>query len=422
MDTQEVIEQLDPTHVLADPTENAARYAAANDVNLQEMKDSILAQGGIMQPVEVVALTEKVKGGFTHRLIYGFRRHAAILALNKEQNAGLMLPAIVRDLDPASIMARQIAENNDRKNLTPMDKASAIKRLLNAGTSRAEVRRIFASMGGKKGTELVPMSNAAVNMYVNFLDLPKPIQQKIHDGLINVSAAYTLCRVSPEKRADVLEKAEGERLKLLKAEIADEEKFLAAEQRVEEAKKEAADAATDVEKAKAEVEAAEALAKEKVAAYVKIGNEIKASETSATKEDVERLKAAEADKKGADKTLKEAKARFEKATKDASETSEKAKAKAEQLEAARKLKAKAKKPSTKGTALTEKDIKKADPTTGAINLNVAEFRQALKDMQKDGVPAKVGQIAAIFQRVINGELTPKMAVEDLVKLLGGAKK
>lgn len=424
MQTETVL-HLDPAKVLANPEDNAARFSAQSDTSRQEMMDSILSNGGVLQPVAVTALPAGVKGGFTHKLIYGFRRHGAVLELNKSQKAGLTLPVIVREVEDADVIKQQIAENNDRQNMSPMDKAIAIQHMLNTGVTKPEIRRVFAVQGGKKGTEIVPMSNASLNIHLNFLKLPKTIQQKIHNGTVGVSAAYLLGKVAPDQREAVLAKAEAEREKALETEEKDEEKFLAAEKKLEEAEQHKKDAATLVETAEADLKAAEALEVEKKKAYAKVGNEIKTSETPATPKDVERLKAAEADKKGAEKTLKDAKAKLEKARKDALSAEEKAKEKAAQVEAARTLKknaTKGKAGKTKGKAVTRDDVKKANPASGTVAISMSDLRQSLKDLQKDGVPARVSQVGALFMRLLNGELTPKLLITDLDALIKSAAK
>lgn len=418
----ETVTQLDPAKVLANPEDNAARFGAQSDVSRQEMMDSILAQGGVLQPVEVVTLPGATKGGFTHRLIYGYRRHGAVLQLNKEQNAGLTLPAIVRDVDAGDIVKRQIAENNDRENMSPMDKAVAIKKLLDQNVAKPEIRRIFSQKSGKKGDQITPMSNASLNIYLNFLQLPKTIQEKIHYGTVGVSAAYLLGKVAPEQRAAVLEKAEADRLKMAADEAKDEERYLNAEKKVTDALAKEQEAKAVVETTAADVAVAEARVNETKAAYIAVGNEIKAMATSAGPAEVEKIKAAEADKKAAEKLLKEATAKAEKAAKEATEAAKKAKERAEQLEAARKLKGKAKAGKSKGAAVTRDDIKKADPTQGNVPITLSEFRSSLKDLQKDGVPARVSQVGALFTQLLNGILTPKLLIADLDKLLRAAVK
>jgi ParB/RepB/Spo0J family partition protein len=412
MSEQESLVHLDPAKVLADDN---TRFNL-NPVAIGQLKDSILEHGGVMEPVEVEALSPPTNG-FTHRLTMGFMRHAAVTALNMEQNAGLTLPAIVRQVDATDRLKRQIAENNDRASLSPMDKSVSIKRLIDAGVDKKEVRRIFSAAGGRKGNTVQPMSNAMLNIHLRMLDLPKTIQEKIHDGRVGVAAAYTLGKVAPDKRADVLERAEKDRLAQIMVEERDEAKYLEAESEAAESQDKVKLAEAEAAKAKADIAAAEALVKEKTAAYGKVKNTILTSDTPAGKAEVETLKASEADKKGAEKTLKDAKNKLAKAlgtVKTAAETAEEAKAK---LEAARKAVKPTKK---KDKAIGEADIKKAAKATetkgtGHVPITMGDLRQDIKDMMKDGVPARVSQIAKVLMEHLNGAT---FGVKDLISQLG----
>jgi ParB-like chromosome segregation protein Spo0J len=413
MSEQESLVHLDPAKVLADDN---TRFNLS-PVAVSTLKDSILEHGGVMEPVEVEALNPP-SNGFTHRLTMGFMRHAAVAALNAEQNAGLLLPAIVRNVDPTDRLKRQIAENNDRASLSPMDKSVSIKRLIDAGVDKKEVRRIFSSAGGRKGNTVQPMSNAMLNIHLRMLELPKTIQDKIHDGRVGVAAAYTLGKVPPDRRADVLERAEKDRLSQIMEEERDEKKYLEAEAKVSETADKVKAAETEVQTAKAEVTQAEANIKEKTAAFAKVKNAIAVMDTPVQKSDVEQLKAAEADKKAAEKLAKEAKNKLAKAlgtVKTAAELAEESKAK---LEAARKAVKSTKK---KDKAIGEGDIKAAAKkegakTTGAAPpLSMSEFRQDIKDMLKDGVPARVSQIAKVLADHLDGK---GFGVKDLISQLG----
>lgn len=408
----EQIVQLDPTKVLADPAQNAARFAP-RDISRQEMMDSILDQGGVLQPVEVEAYSE-VKG-FTHRLIYGFRRHAAVLELNKSQGAGLSLPAIVRVIDAGDVVKRQIAENNDRENMSPMDKAVAIKALLDQGVEKPEIRRIFSTVSGKKGDQIQPLSNASLNIYLNFLSLPKTIQDKIHSGTVGVSAAYMLGKVSPDKRADVLARAEKDRAADVEMEAKDEEKYLAAEKKVTEAQQVQKVALGVVEEAKGDIEKAAAQVKERTKAWDDDKKRILTMDTPCQPADTEGLKAKEADKKAAEKLLKDAKNKLAKALENSKSAEEKAQARQEQLEAARSLKKK-KAGKSKGEAMTRDDVKKAATKEGVkgvglVPLNLGDIRQGLKDVSKAGGVA--GKVGALVLRWVEGNGTPKLLIEDL---------
>jgi hypothetical protein len=73
-----------------------------------------------------------------------------------------------------------------------MDKAFAMKRMRDAGIPMIDIRTAFATVGGRKGQKIQEASNAHVNMIMSFLDFPKAIQNKIHDGIIPIWAAHQL--------------------------------------------------------------------------------------------------------------------------------------------------------------------------------------------------------------------------------------
>lgn len=408
--------QLDPTKVLADDN---TRYSL-KPTRIQSLMDSILEQGGVIEPVEVEPLNPVVQG-CTHRLTMGFYRHAALLKLNREQNAGLLLPAIVRPINEGvERVKRQLAENMERENQSPMDKAVAIKRLLDQGVGKPEIRRIFSSAGGRKGNTVQPMSNAMLNILVRLLDLPKGIQEKIHDGRVGVEAAYLLGKVAPEKRAAVLEKAEAARLAQIEQEEKDEQRYLDTEKKAAEAEQKAAAAQTEAEKAKADVVAAEALLKEKRDVLKTVKNGILAMDEPAGPKEVEASKAAEQDVKSAEKMVKDAKNRVAKALGTATTATELAAAKKAELEATRK----AVKGAKKVKAVGKEDVKKAAAAEGvsvqgAVALSASDMRSTLKDFiaGKEGADDRVAMITRPFKDLFDGKDTPKETIRTLTAIL-----
>lgn len=415
--SEDQIVQLDPAKVLADDN---SRFSL-RPLSVQSLMDSILEMGGVMEPVEVSPMS-KNKEGFTHRLTFGFNRHAAVSRLNTEQNAGLTLPAIVRESEEGSArIKRQVAENNARETLSPMDKASSIKRLIDTGVEKPEIRRIFASAGGRKGNTVAPMSNAMLNIHLNLLQLPKSIQEDIHSGLVGVEAAYHLGNVPADKRSAVLDRAKADRLKQIEAEEKDEQKFLAAESKVTDALSKVEQIEKTIEEAKVEVDDAQKLAVEKIAAMKAVKVEIAGRDTPAGKEEVEAIKAAEADVKAAQKLKKDASAKLAKAIEEKhklTETAEEVKAK---LEASRNLKKKGKATKAIGKGEIKKAAEAEGTKAGYVPLTISEIRQAVKDLMKDGTPAKVAQIGMALKNCLDGKTTPKMLVEDLAVITGEGK-
>lgn len=422
------IVQLDPTKVLA--TDNS-RWSKPKDTDVQRLMDSILEHGGVMEPVEVAELgaeERKANKGFTHRLTFGFNRLAAVLKLNAEQGAELTLPCIVRELESETErVKRQVAENNDRATLSPMDKAVAIKRLLDTGLIKADVRRIFSAAGGRKGSTVQPMSSAMLNIHLNLLDLPKAIQEDIHTGVIGVEGAYILGKVPPDKREAVIARAKKDRLAQIEQEEKDEKKYLADEQKVVDTEAKAVAAVTELETARGEVTAAEQLVKDRINEMKEVKVAIAQKEEPAGPAEVEASKAAEANVKAAQKVLKEAKANVVKLASvktTAEEAVNAVKAKLEASRAAMK-KGKGKTKGSIGKVAVSKAAQAVGTKAGAVALGVGDIRKDIKDIAQGKLDAddRLAQVAGWFLAWMNGGPTTKEMVAGVTALLDsmGAK-
>lgn len=421
--SSEQITQLDPAKVLAD--DNSRFSLKPNENDVQRLMDSILEHGGVMEPVEVTELAKADrKNGFTHRLTFGFNRHAAVSRLNVEQGAAMTLPCIVRDSETAQErVKRQVAENNDRATLSPMDKSVAIKRLLDTGLSKADVRRIFSASGGRKGAKVQPMSSAMLNILINLSDLPKSIQQDIHDGLIGVEGAYQLGKVPPDKRQAVIDRAKKDRLAVIEQEEKDEARFIAAEARVVEVEAKIKTVEVEVETAKTEVGSAEQLVKDRIEEMKSVKVAIANMEIPSGPAEVEAIKAAEANVKAAQKVLKDAKNKVVKVATERTKAQEAVESVRAKLEASRAAVKKGKKGIGK-TAVT-KAAKEEGTKAGYVPINIGDIRQFIKDLTagKLGADDRIARIAGRFKSCFDGVDTEKETVAALNKLLDamGAK-
>jgi ParB/RepB/Spo0J family partition protein len=404
--------QLKPEEVLAEGAHNV-RFGP---LNIEDMKTSIENEGGVQQPI-IVAPLDPAVNGFKYRLTTGFRRHQAVSELNKEKGVGLTIPAIVRpvenDLDR---LTQQLVENVERKSMSPMDTAVALKKLMDAGLTRIQIREKFPRAIGKGKVE--PASNAWLNMTLSFLDLPKPIQQDIHTGVVGVKAAYELTKVTPEKRAAVIERAKADAEKDRAKEEADEQKYLATESKLAEVTKAAEDTAVKMDEARAEVE----LAEKAWDIAVKDASALHEKAMKAKKDDKkkaeEAYKAKETEAKAAEKTL-EAK---RKELKKLKEAQTKANTKAEEfkakLEAARAEGAKGK----KKAAVTQEGVRKAAQAEGAptghVQLNAAQMREVIKDLSLPGSYPKVAMIGGYIKECFDGVTTPGQMLKKLASVTG----
>lgn len=421
----ETVVQLDPAKVLAQG--NHARFGLLSH-RVDAMAQSIVDRGGIITPVEVVKLGKPVNG-HTHQLRVGFYRHAAALKLNTEQGAGLTLPAVERDaLDDKETMLRQVSENQDRENLSPMDRAVAMKGLLDGGVDKGEVRKLFAVPGGRKGTVMQPASNSYVNIHLSLLGLSKAIQAKIHDGRIPISAAMKLVDMPADQRDAILEKAEADRQKaldrderadkVLAREAAGGSRELAKVERRDAAKVKLDEAAAAMQAATEGYDAAKAGVKE----AQKVGPEEERL-GRAFSEWTDKEKKAFAEKLGGAKVaLREAEKALGKAKRTHSSAEQAHKKLAAPAEAAApKATAKGK---TKGT-VSAKGIAKAAKEAGVagakhVPLSAADARDAAATLAKSRFP-KVKAIGMILGKVLSGEIVPATAETDLSVLTGERK-
>lgn len=406
--------QLDPSKILA---ENNLRYGILK-ADVEALKASIKEAGGVQVPVELTLLEPPVNG-FTHSLTTGFRRHQAVTELNKEEGAGLTLPAIVRSLDSElDRVNHQLIENIERKSMSPMDTAVSLKKLMDLGLTRLQIRERFARPSGKGGKS-EPASNAWLNMTLSFLDLPKAIQAKIHDGSVGVKAAYELTKVSPEKRAAVLQRAEEDMERERERETKEEEKYLAAEAKVAEATKQIEETTVKMDEATAEVELAQKAYDAKLTeasdAYQKAQKAKKEEKKAAT----EAHKAKETDAKAAEKALETAKKALAKLTDDHKKVTDKAAEHRAKLEAARAQGATGK--GKKAAGVSQEGVKKAakaEGEGGVVQLNAAEMRKVVADLALPGTYPKVQMIGEYLKACFDGKDTPGEMLKKLASVTG----
>jgi ParB family chromosome partitioning protein len=154
-----------------------------DSTELGELAATIREQG-VQQPIIVRMEGDK------YILIVGERRVRA------SSLAGLMMiPAIIEDkaLTAAEILELQLIENVQRIDLSVLDKARGIERLMK------EPGAPVASVAKKLG-----MSNGSLSRLSSLLSLPPAIQQQIESGELSASAAYELSRVDDADQQSAL--------------------------------------------------------------------------------------------------------------------------------------------------------------------------------------------------------------------------
>lgn len=421
--TTEIV-NIDPTDILANDN---IRFGL-KDHRVTPLAEDIKARG-VMNPISVERLDPAVDG-CNYRVITGHYRTAAVRSLN-EAGGSFLLPAIVRSVaSDADRILSQIAENNQRENLSPMDKATAMKKMRDAGISEVEIRKAFATPGGKKGLELKPCSNAHVHMTIKMLEFPKPIQRKIHDGLITVGAAYDLTRYPSEKWEKILSQVEAARVSDLTRDEKEEKKFLESTKKLQEAEQAAEKTKTELQTAQDAKALAEKALAEKVDAAALALRETtkagldKAAKTAAkdaykkaTTEAGEAQKAAEQAASAVSKLSGKVNDAVEAAKKKLAEAQEKAKAKADTKAAAVVT------PETK--AVGQREVKQAAAAVGAVAkgakptpMNVTEIRACVDRLATPGSRPNVQAIGVILKSCLAGEFPPAQLAKKLGEVTG----
>lgn len=152
-----------------------------NDEALEQLAASIKAQG-LIQPVVVRAV-----GHDRYELIAGERRWRAA------QRAQLgELPALVKQVSEAAVPAMALIENIQREDLTPLEEADALQRLIDD-----------FDLTHQQAADAVGRSRAAVSNLLRLTELPVSIKQLLDTGKLEMGHARCLLTL-PAATAEAL--------------------------------------------------------------------------------------------------------------------------------------------------------------------------------------------------------------------------
>lgn len=144
-----------------------------------------MRESGQQEPIHVLPLD-----GDRYSLLTGGRR------LRAARKAGwTSVSAIVEDgdLSKGEILVRQIIENAQREDLSPLEKAKAIDLLMKETGWNAT--QTAAKLG---------LANGTITKLLALLSLPDGVQQRIRDGELPATAAYKLTHVKDSAEQDQL--------------------------------------------------------------------------------------------------------------------------------------------------------------------------------------------------------------------------
>lgn len=156
-----------------------------NDEALDELAASIKAQG-LIQPVVVRAI-----GKHQYELIAGERRWRAAQRAQMSE-----IPALVKDVPEIAVPAMALIENIQRQDLTPLEEADAIKRLIED-----------FDLTHQQAADAVGRSRAAVANLLRLLELPATIRELLDEGRIEMGHARALLTLPAPRAIALAEKA-----------------------------------------------------------------------------------------------------------------------------------------------------------------------------------------------------------------------
>ena len=156
--------------------------------SLQELADSIRAQG-VVQPIVVRPLAAQKTGEpIRYEIIAGERRWRAA------QMAGLHdIPAVVRIVGDEAAVAMSLIENIQRENLNPLEEARALDRLI----------REF-DVTHQQAADAVGRSRAAVSNLLRLLELTEEVKQLVEQRQLEMGHARALLALTqPRQQSEV---------------------------------------------------------------------------------------------------------------------------------------------------------------------------------------------------------------------------
>jgi ParB family chromosome partitioning protein len=154
---------------------------AMDPERLDDLAASIKAQG-VIQPVVVREIAKD-----RYELIAGERRWRAA------QKAGLEeIPALVKSVPDQAVVAMALIENIQRENLSPLEEAQALSRLIGE-----------FELTHQQTADAVGRSRAAVSNLLRLLDLPAEIKRLLDERKLDLGHARALATL-PEERATLL--------------------------------------------------------------------------------------------------------------------------------------------------------------------------------------------------------------------------
>lgn len=160
---------------------------AMDETALQELADSIRRQG-VLQPIVVRPISSGLDT-VAYEIIAGERRFRA------SKLAGLTeIPAVVKVVDDQTALAIALIENLQRRDLSALEEAQGISRLINE-----------FGLTHEQAAQAVGRSRSATTNLLRLLQLSEPVQAYLRGGQIEAGHARVLLTLSPPQQRALAE-------------------------------------------------------------------------------------------------------------------------------------------------------------------------------------------------------------------------
>ncbi|HVX02751.1 MAG TPA: ParB/RepB/Spo0J family partition protein [Nitrososphaera sp.] len=163
-----------PVNLIDIAEENVRKSHSFGEDDKDRLIKEHLSKFDLLQPV-VVRFDDKSR---RYKLLIGRRRFLALSAKGETQ-----IPAVVTELEGAEAEAASLFENLIRKDLSPLEKARMVKRLVDV--TKSGITGVAAKYGLPKST---------VSEWLSILSLPQVLQHNIEQGKITSYEAIMIAR------------------------------------------------------------------------------------------------------------------------------------------------------------------------------------------------------------------------------------
>ena len=179
---------IDPQEIIVDEKLNG-RWEPHDEAAIKSLAKSYEEEGQL-QPVQVRRVADN-----RVQLVMGYRRHAAVVEFNRlHPDKPMKLKAIVVTINAEEAFRRNIVENRERQETSPIDDAFNQRRLRDDyGWTDTKIAEFYA------------LTPPYVGVLRKLLTLPTETQKLVHARQLSVKAAAALTELTPEQQQQAMD-------------------------------------------------------------------------------------------------------------------------------------------------------------------------------------------------------------------------